>query len=156
MDPETPVAGALLAFLYDREGLATGRRFRSRDVVDFRSALAARWREREAALGKDEVHIWLAELWANQAAALPERGLGKLGGLWPYAGAWLGRLAAADRAAGLEALAALPDVARLDALLARDPEPRGDVRACSGCASPSCAARPTPRSASSTIGFPTS
>jgi hypothetical protein len=127
MDPATPLLGGLLAFLYDREGLATGRGFQPRDVVDLRSALAARWREREAALGAEEIRLWLSELWANGAAALPERGLRKLGGIWAHAAAWLGRLRPGDRADGLEALASLPDRSKLDALLARDPEPTSEI-----------------------------
>ncbi len=127
MDPATPLVGGLLAFLYDREGLDTGRRFRARDAVDLRSALAARWRGREAALGAEEVRLWLSDLWANGAAALPERGLHKLGGIFPHASAWLGRLRPGDRAAGLEALASLSDRSKLDALLAHDTEPTSEI-----------------------------
>jgi len=127
MDPDRALAGGLLAYLYDREGWAVGRRFHARDAVDFRSALGARWRERESALAAEEVRFWLVELWASQAAALPERGLRKLGGIWPHAGAWLARLRPRDRRSGLDALTALPDAAKLDALLARDPEPTSDT-----------------------------
>ena len=127
MDPGVTVSGALLAFLHDREGMAVGGRFTARDVVDFRSALARRWGERPGALGADEVRFWLDELWTSDAAPLPTRGLRRLGGVWPRAGAWLSRLRPADRAEGLAALAALPDAARLDALLARDPEPASDA-----------------------------
>ncbi|PYQ22323.1 MAG: hypothetical protein DMF79_06175 [Acidobacteria bacterium] len=126
MDPDRALAGGLLAYLYDREGWAVGRRFHARDAVDLRSALAPRWRERESALAAEEVRFWLVELWARQAAALPERGLRKLGGIWPHAGAFLARLRPGDRTSGLDALDALPDSTKLEALLARDPEPRSD------------------------------
>src|SRR5206468_3702783 len=126
MDPDRALAGGLLAYLYDREGWAVGRRFHARDAVDLRSALAPRWRERESALAAEEVRFWLVELWARQAAGLPERGLRKLGGIWPHAGAFLARLRPGDRTSGLDALDALPDSTKLEALLARDPEPRSD------------------------------
>jgi hypothetical protein len=127
LDPATPLTAALLACLYDVTGPAPASRFRPRDPVEFRAALASRWGRREGSLSADEVRFFLSELWVNGAASLPERGLRRLGGIWPHAAAWLGRLRPADRGAGLAAVAALPDTERLEALLAREAEPRDDV-----------------------------
>ena len=79
MDPGAPLAGGLLAFLYDREGLAIGRRFRAQDAVDLRSALAARWRGREAALGAEEIRFWLNELWAERGGHAAGAGAAQAG-----------------------------------------------------------------------------
>jgi len=73
------------------------------------------------------VRFWLSKLWVNGAAPLPARDLRVLGGPWPRAAAWLERLAPEDRSAALEAMNALPDDTRLQALLARGPQPGDDV-----------------------------
>jgi tetratricopeptide (TPR) repeat protein len=127
LDAEAPVTPVLLAYLCDRRGPAIATRLRPRDPVEFRAALARRYRAREASLSADEVRYQLSELWASGAAELPSRSLKKLGGLWPHAAEWLARLRVADREAGLAAIGAWPETARLEALLDRDPEPRGDT-----------------------------
>ncbi len=127
LDPRTPVAGTLLAYLCDNRGVALARRLTPRDIVDFRSALAARWRARVRPLSSDEVRFYLSELWVPGAAPLPERGLRTLGAIWPAAASWLERLPPADRAAGLEALTLLPDATKLDALIGRGSKPEDDV-----------------------------
>ncbi len=127
LDPATEVPPVLLAFLYDGRGPTAASRFRSKDPADFRTALANRWRGREASLSADAVRFWLAELWKNDAAPVPFAGLSRLGTPWPEAAAWLSRLRVHDRDEGLAAIGAWPDTARVLALLARDPEPKSDV-----------------------------
>jgi predicted Zn-dependent protease len=127
LDPQVPVPGTLLAYLTDRYGPALARRLTPRDVVDFRSALAGRWRDRPIPLSAEEVRFFLSELWVNDAGPLPARDLRVLGGLWPRAAAWLKHLGPEDRSAALEAMSALPDTAKLRALLARGPQPGDDV-----------------------------
>ncbi len=128
LDPQVPVPGTHLAFLTDRHGPALARRLTPRDVVDFRSALAGRWRDRPAPLSAEETRFYLSELWANDAGPLPERDLRALGGLWPKAAPWLERLGPEDRPSALKAMNALPDDAtKLWSLLARGPEPEDDV-----------------------------
>jgi hypothetical protein len=96
--------------------------------VDFRSALAGRWRDRPVPLSAEETRFFLSELWTRDAAPLPERHLRALGGLWPRAVAWLERVPAEDRPAALEAMDALPgDPSKLWPLLAQGPEPESDV-----------------------------
>ena len=127
LDPQTPVAGPLLAYLCDSRGVAVARRLTPKDVVDFRSALAGRWRSRVRPLSEDEVRFSLFELWVPGALPLPLRGLRTLGGVWPGAAPWLERLRPEDRAAGLEALSLLPDATKLEVLLDREPKPEDDV-----------------------------
>jgi hypothetical protein len=127
LDSQVPVPGTFLAFLADRYGLAEARRLTAKDVVDLRSALAGRWRDRPAPLSADELRFYLSELWATGAAPLPVRGLRPLGGVWPAAASWLDRVSTEDRAAALEAIGALPDSAKLEALLARGEKPEDDV-----------------------------
>jgi predicted Zn-dependent protease len=127
LDPEVPVPGTFLAFLADRYGVARARTLAAKDVVDFRSALAGRWRERPTPLSADELRFYLSELWAAGAAPLPERGLRPLGGLWPAAATWLERIPGESRAEALPALEALPDSTKLEALLARSEKPEDDV-----------------------------
>jgi hypothetical protein len=127
MDPSTEVSPVLLAFLEDWRGPSAVSRLRPKDPADFRTALANRWRGREAALSADAVRFSLAELWKNDAAPLPTAGLRRLGSPWPESAAWLSRLRVHDREEGLAALGAWPDPTRLLALLARDPEQKSDV-----------------------------
>jgi hypothetical protein len=127
LDPATEVGPVLLAFLCDWRGPAATARFRPKDPVDFRTALANRWRGREATLSADAIRFWLAELWKNDAAPLPVAGLGRLGSPWPESAAWLAKLRVHDREEGLAALGAWPEASRLLALLAHDPEPKDDV-----------------------------
>jgi len=116
LDSSVPVLPALLAFIYDSEGAAAGRRFRTDDVVGFRAALSARWSEKAATLSAADVRLWLTELWANESAMLPEAGLARLGDFWPAAAAWAGTVPALDRARAVAAIDALPNTAGLDAL----------------------------------------
>ncbi|HEY6552838.1 MAG TPA: hypothetical protein VI669_05760, partial [Vicinamibacteria bacterium] len=127
LDPAVEVSPVLLAFLSDWRGPTAVSRFWPRDPTDFRTALANRWRGLEATLSADAVRFTLAELWKNDAAALPAAGLRRLGTPWPEAAAWLSRLRVHDREEGLAAIGAWPDATRLLALLSRDPEPRSDV-----------------------------
>jgi hypothetical protein len=127
LDPQVPVSGTFLAFLADRYGLEPARKLTAKDVSDFRSALAGRWRDRPTPLAADELRFYLSELWASGAAPMPERGLRPLGGLWPAAASWLEKVSAEDRGPALEAIGALPDSAKLEALLARGEKPEDDV-----------------------------
>jgi hypothetical protein len=117
------VPGTLLAYLADRHGPAVARRLTPRDVVDFRSSLAGRWRDRPKPLSADEVRYYLSEVWVHEAGPLPESDLRALGGLWPKAAPWLRSVRDADRPAALDAMDALPDAAKLLALLDRSREP---------------------------------
>jgi len=117
MDPETPLNPSLLAFLYDKKGLARGSAFRTPDIVDFRAALAARWSNRIPLLSAEDVHFYLSELWAQGAAPLPRVGLKKLGGIWADAGDWLDKQPVIQRGEALTALGELPQKTRLEAML---------------------------------------
>jgi predicted Zn-dependent protease len=121
LDPAKPLPSPLLAYLCDRRGPPLASRFQPKDAVDFRAALARRYRAREDALGPDEVRYWLSELWARGAADLPTRGMRKLGAPWTYAGDWLAPLRVADREEALAAVGAWPATERLTALLDREP-----------------------------------
>jgi hypothetical protein len=126
MDPGTPVASALLAFLFDRLGPDVARGFAPRDRVDFRAALEARWRSQDATLDAPRVRVVLDELWARGVGALPRTGLRRLGGIWAHAADWLDRQPLSDRPEALAALRALPDPARFIALSSRE-GPQDDV-----------------------------
>ncbi len=116
-DADTPLRPALLAYLHDLRGPEAAARFRAADASGFRAALAARFAEREDALQAPQVRYWLSELWARGAAAMPSRGLRRLGGLWSRAGAWLAAQAVVDRAEALAAVDALPEAGRFDAFV---------------------------------------
>jgi hypothetical protein len=117
------VGPVFLAYLKDRRPEAA-LTFQTADPVGMRTALANRWRTREGQLTAAQMHTWLWELWATDSAPLPQKGLGRLGSLWPYAAPWLRSLPVPERLAALEALqeAQVPAAAqpRLLALLARD------------------------------------
>ncbi len=113
--PETPLRPALLAYLHDNRGAANARRFGTDDEAGFRAALATRFSAREASLDAAQVRYWLFELWARGASEFPSRGLRRLGGLFPHAGAWLAPQLVADRALALAAVDALPDAGPLHA-----------------------------------------
>ncbi len=100
---DQPVGPAFLAYLRDLRPAEAGR-FHTADPSGFRAALAVRWREREGQLGADQIRAWLKELWAEDSAGLPRRGLTKLGGPWPHAAAWLERLPASERLGALRDL----------------------------------------------------
>lgn len=103
LDPSKPVGPVFLAYLQDKRVDAASR-FHTADPVDFRTALSNRWRERETELTPQQIRFWLKELWVNNSAGLPRRGLPKLGGLWPHAGDWLDQQAQQDRQSALTAL----------------------------------------------------
>ena len=123
LDPAVPVQPALLASIYDTEGSEMGRRFKTDDLVGFRAALAARWSEKAATLEAPELRVWITELWATESAALPLRGLGRLGDFWPVASSWAESVPVNDRLKAIAAIDALSNTALLDAL----PETVGDA-----------------------------
>jgi hypothetical protein len=103
MDPQRPVSPAFLAYLRDlRPAEAPG--FTTADPSGYRAVLAHRWREREPQLSADQSRYWLRELWAQDSAPLPRRGLAKLGGPWPHAASWLERQPVSERLAVLKAM----------------------------------------------------
>jgi hypothetical protein len=126
LDAKRPVGPAFLAYLRDLRP-AEAARFSTADPSGYRAALAYRWRERETQLSADQIRYWLRELWAQGSAALPRRGLAKLGGPWPHATAWLERQPVSERLAVVKALeeALKPSVAN-PGLLARLVHPGGD------------------------------
>ncbi|MBK7976467.1 MAG: hypothetical protein IPK07_25415 [Deltaproteobacteria bacterium] len=128
LDTSKPVGPALLAYLVDAVELGAVTRFRPADAYDFRSALHARWRDRDGALAKEQVVLWLDELWAHGSGSLPRDGLRTLGGLWPAAADWLGAQPETARVAALAAVRALPaDTAPLVALFPGPPAQRDEV-----------------------------
>jgi hypothetical protein len=103
MDPQRPVSPAFLAYLRDlRPAEAPG--FTTADPSGYRAALAYRWREREPQLNAEQIRYWLRELWAQDSAPLPRRGLAKLGGSWLHAAGWLERQPVSERLAVLKAM----------------------------------------------------
>ncbi len=127
-DPAQPVNASLLAYLVDAIDLTAAGRLKPVDVVDFRSALTARWRDRDGQLPREAVELWLDRLWVSGTASLPREGLAKLGGLWPAAADWLASQSEAHRAAALAAVRALPaDAAPLQTLLPKDPGQRDET-----------------------------
>lgn len=127
LDPARPLGSSLLAYLCERHGVAVAARFRAQDPAEFRSALASRWGAHAGRLPAEAVRYWLDELWVHGAATLPRAGLRRLGDAWPAWADWLDSVHLADRAEALQALRALPDAARIEALLARASNPRADV-----------------------------
>ena len=128
LDETAPVRGPFVAALCDTRGLAACRGLKPLGVADFRAALAARYQERARPLSTEETRFALEELWANEAGALPLAGMRRLGGLWPRAGAWLAALRPGERREAVAALDALPDDARLAALVGRAAEPSEDAQ----------------------------
>ncbi|MEO8500932.1 MAG: hypothetical protein ABI565_08445, partial [Vicinamibacteria bacterium] len=122
LDLSVPLAPALLASVYDREGADTGHRFKTDDLVGFRAALAGRWSEKESTLNRPELRVWLLELWATQTTELPLRGLNRLGDFWPAAASWAQSVPVNDRLRTIAAIDALPNLTLLEAL----PETVGD------------------------------
>lgn len=122
---DTPVGGGLLAYIREIHGLSAASRLRTDDPVGYRGALFARFVRREGTLDATDVATWLDELWATGAAPLPRVGLAKLGGIWPYASAWLSAFKVTERPAALSALRALPDTAAFSALNEKA-HPHGD------------------------------
>ncbi|MEO8359038.1 MAG: hypothetical protein ABI672_03325 [Vicinamibacteria bacterium] len=116
LDPATPILPALLASLYDQQGIAVGSKFNTADPIGFRAALAATWSSEAANLKAPELRFWLSELWANEAAPLPTAGLNKLGDFWPTAAPWAESLPVNDRARALAAIDALPATTLLEAI----------------------------------------
>jgi predicted Zn-dependent protease len=115
------VPGPFLAFLCDVRGLEACHGLAPVGPADFRTALAARWQQRQRALSAEETRFALAELWANEAGPLPRSGLRRLGPLWPRAATWLESVRPGERREAISALLALPDDGPLAALLAREP-----------------------------------
>ena len=103
LDASRPVGPAFLAYLRDLRPAEAGR-FHTADPRGFRAALAYRWQARERQLNAEQIRTWLRELWAQDQAPLPRRGLVTLGGPWPHAAAWLERLPVSERLARLEEL----------------------------------------------------
>jgi hypothetical protein len=103
LDASRPVGPVFLAYLHDRRADLAAR-FHTSDLVGFRTALANRWSGRESERSADQVRFWLKELWAKDSAPLPERGMARLGGLWPHAAAWLRAQPVQDRVSALEAI----------------------------------------------------
>jgi hypothetical protein len=126
VDPAAPLPGPLAAFVCDRRGVAACAGLRSIAPSDFRTALAARYARRPRPLSAEEARFALAELWAMDAGPLPS-GLRRLGGAWPHATPWLASLRPGDRREAIAALDALPDDARLRALVARTPGPAAEA-----------------------------
>ncbi len=126
MDASRPVSPAFLAYLRDLRP-ADAARFMTADPSGYRAALAYRWREREGQLNAEQIRYWLRELWAQDSASLPRRGLAKLGGPWPHAVSWLERQVVSERLAVLKAMdeALNPTVAKPD-LFSRLAHPGAD------------------------------
>ena len=103
MDPQRPVSPAFMAYLRDLRP-ADAPRFSTADPSGYRAALAHRWRGREPQLSADQIRYWLKELWAQDSASLPSRGLAKLGGAWPHAATWLERQPVPERLTVLKSL----------------------------------------------------
>jgi hypothetical protein len=122
LDPGTSVPGPFAAFVCDRRSLAACASLTPIARADFRTALASRYARRPRPLSAEETRYALGELWANEAGPLPS-GLRRLGGVWAHASVWLASLRPGDRRAAFDALEALPDDAKLQALLTRTPEP---------------------------------
>ena len=121
LDVAVPVPGPFVAFVCDVRGLDACRALQAVSRGDFRTALAARWQQRARNLSPAETRYAVVELWANESAPLPRATLGRLGPLWPRSAAWLESLRPGERAEGIAAVEALPDDARLAALVAREP-----------------------------------
>ncbi len=113
LDPATPVASGLLAFLCDREGPAAVAAMKPVDEAEYRGALAARWGSRLDRLSVDRLDTWLREVWIRDAGPFPVAAASKLPGFVGHAAPVLGRLAPPLRADGLAAAKALPDTTRL-------------------------------------------
>ncbi len=103
LDPSRPVGPAFLAYLRDLRP-AEAVRFSTADPHGYRAALAHRWRERESQLNAEQIKYWLKELWAQDGASLPRRGLAKLGGPWPHAVSWMERQPVSERLSGVKAM----------------------------------------------------
>ncbi len=103
MDAGRPVSPAFLAFLRDLRP-AEAARFSTLDPSGYRAALAHRWREREPQLTAEQIRYWLRELWAQDSAPLPRRGLAKLGGPWPHAVTWLEQQPLSERLSVVKAM----------------------------------------------------
>ena len=117
LDPALPVSTALRALIHDRYGVEEGARFKDDDPIGMRAALAARWVGREKDLTPAQLRFWIRELWTRDATGLPEpEGLLKLGEFWRIASTWAQSLPVTARAQAVDAIDALPDTTRLDAL----------------------------------------
>lgn len=103
MDPQRPISPGFLAYLRDLRP-AEAPNFSTVDPSGYRAALAHRWRGRETQLSAEQIRYWLKELWAQDSASLPRRGLAKLGSAWPHAAAWLERQPVTERLAVVKAL----------------------------------------------------
>ncbi len=103
LDPSRPVGPAFLAYLRDVRPTEAAR-FTTADPSGYRAALAYRWRQREPQLNAEQIKYWLKELWAQDSASLPRRGLAKLGGPWPHAAAWMERQPVSERLSVIRAM----------------------------------------------------
>ncbi len=117
LDPASPVAPGLLAFLYDRLGPEAGKRFTPADPASFLSALRERWWEAQERLSPDRAEVFVRDVWTADGGPLPVVAARKLGGFFPNATTWLSGVRPQVRADAYEAVKALPDVSRLSALV---------------------------------------
>ncbi len=120
LDREIAVPGPFAAALCELRGLSICRELKTVDPAGFRTALSARWQRGPRGLSAEETRFALTELWAREAGPLPDRGLRRLGGVWPHATTWLSSVRLDERRDAVAALDALPDITRLLALVARE------------------------------------
>lgn len=119
LDPATPVAPGLLAFLCDREGPAAVATLAPADPAEYRAALAGRWGSRLERLSPDRLDLWIREVWVNDGGGFPLAAAAKLPAPIRDAAPILAKLDPALRSEGLEAARAFPETARLEALARR-------------------------------------
>ncbi len=120
LNREIAVPGPFAAALCELRGLSICRELKTVDPADFRTALSARWQQGPRGLSAEETRFALTELWAREAGPLPDQGLRRQGGVWPYATTWLSSVRLDERSDAVAALDALPDITRLLALVARE------------------------------------
>jgi len=119
LDPATPVAPGLLAFLCDREGPAAVAALQPSDEAEYRGALGARLGSRLEAIAPDRLDLYLREVWVSDGGSFPLPAAGRLPSPLREAAPLLARLEPPLRAEGLEAVKAFPDTRRLEALAPR-------------------------------------
>ncbi|HEV8267181.1 MAG TPA: hypothetical protein VGR00_03065, partial [Thermoanaerobaculia bacterium] len=128
LDPASPLSPALLAYLYDAEGPERAAAFRTRDVSEFRMALAQRWIGAGAALSKEKTVRYLDELWVERVAAYPAASARKLGPVWVAAQPYLEGVDVRLRRDALAAVRSLPATDALRALVEKTQDSREETR----------------------------